>query len=295
MNLSWTELGNPVLSYRDWCMKDACMGACGGWFYVFTSAFFEAGGRVRSHVAGFKTRDFDEWSEPLFVWDGRDAGWIGMCSPDLQHVDGKWVLTYNSWGDLDGRPNALFYAVSEDLEHWDADRPLGTNVAAGARAIDASVACCDGRWYLTWKREQRPVMAVANQMGSDQWELLGEIDGPWQENAQLVKLDGQWRMVVQAKYRGGLSAMRTMPGCGDDPQDWLHWDDGQALAIPREDFNTAQVCIGPYIVDLRERDGFYYCLYAGNTETESMAGRGNCRLALARSQDLKAWVPAGRS
>lgn len=291
MNLDWKRLRNPVLAYHDWCLKDACMGYRDGWFYVFTSAFFEAGGRVRSHVTGFRTRDFVTWSEPLFLWDGRDDGWIGLCSPDLQRSDdGRWILTYNAWGDLADRPNQLFYAISDDLETWDAHHPLGANVTAGIRAIDASVAREGMWWHLTWKREQRPMMARAKRIDSANWERLGEIPGPWQENAQLVKLDGRWRMIVQKRYKDGLAAIRTMQGAGDAVQDWLRWDDGAPLALPVEGFNTAQACIGPYLADWRALDGFIYCLYGGNSETESMAGRGNCRLALARSRDMANWA-----
>jgi len=35
---------------------------------------------------GLKTRDFVQFSEPLFVWAGMAEGWIGLCSPDLVRV-----------------------------------------------------------------------------------------------------------------------------------------------------------------------------------------------------------------
>ena len=97
--IDWQSLSNPVLSYPNWSIKDAAMAYRDGTFYVFFSAFYPERGQVRSHVVEVSTRDFKHFSEPIFNFDGEEEGWIGMCSPDVQRLGGKYVMTFNSWGD----------------------------------------------------------------------------------------------------------------------------------------------------------------------------------------------------
>ena len=93
--IDWQSLGNPVLSYPNWSIKDAAMAYRDGTFYVFFSAFYPERGQVRSHVVEVSTRDFKHFSEPIFNFDGEEEGWIGMCSPDVQRLGGKFVMTFN--------------------------------------------------------------------------------------------------------------------------------------------------------------------------------------------------------
>jgi hypothetical protein len=90
-------------------VKDTAMAHRNGRFYVFFSAFYAERGQVRSHVVEVSTADFKHYSEPIFNFDGEQDGWIGMCSPDVRQLYGKYVMTFNSWGDKPGKPNQLFY------------------------------------------------------------------------------------------------------------------------------------------------------------------------------------------
>jgi hypothetical protein len=103
--IDWNDLKNPVLSYPNWSVKDSAMAYRNGTFYVFFSAFYPDRGQVRSHVVEVSTPDFKHYSEPIFNFDGEEDGWIGMCSPDIQRLNGTYVMTFNSWGDKPGKPN----------------------------------------------------------------------------------------------------------------------------------------------------------------------------------------------
>jgi hypothetical protein len=121
--IAWKSLHNPVLSYPNWSIKDSAMAHRDGVFYVFFSAFYEDRGQVRSHVVEVSTRDFKTYSQPIFNFDGEEDGWLGMCSPDVQHIGNQYVMTFNSWGDKPGKLNALFYKTSSDLTHWSKAAP----------------------------------------------------------------------------------------------------------------------------------------------------------------------------
>ena len=126
--IDWNNLENPVYQHEDWSTKDACMIYKDGMYYIFFSAFYHDRGRERSHVVGIKTSDFETFSEPLFIWDGQEDGWIGMASPNITKIDNTYYLTYNSWGNKLFKPNQLFYATSTDLETWENNKPLATNL-----------------------------------------------------------------------------------------------------------------------------------------------------------------------
>jgi hypothetical protein len=212
--IDWQGLRNPVLSYRDWSVKDAAMAYRDGTFYVFFSAFYPDNGQVRSHVVAVSTRDFKHYSDPIFNFDGEDDGWIGMCSPDVQLLHGSYALTFNSWGDKPGKPNQLFYMTSADLVHWRSRRSLALNLtrAGNQRVIDASLAAADGGYYLVYKEQtsgihSRPRMAFSKSLeGSFHYvgdegvvSLLmkdGEDNGYFHENYEFLYANGQWYMLA---------------------------------------------------------------------------------------------------
>jgi hypothetical protein len=88
------------------------------------------------------------------------------------------------------------------------------------------------------------------------------------------------------KTRGMLY---SISGDGSKDEDWLEWIDGYELDIPKEDFNSDHVANAPFIADWREHDGYFYCIYAGRSENKSYLGRGDNKIALARSKDLVQW------
>src|SRR5580700_1464189 len=81
-SLDWKSLSNPVLSYPDWSIKDSAMAYRDHTYYVFFSAFYPKEGETISHVVEVSTPDFKHFSEPILNFDGKEDGWIGMCSPD---------------------------------------------------------------------------------------------------------------------------------------------------------------------------------------------------------------------
>jgi hypothetical protein len=294
--INWSQLKNPVYKHKGWSTKDACMTYKDGYFYIFFSAFYHDRGRERSHVVGIKTKDFMNFSEPMFIWDGRDDGWVGMCSPNITKVDSLYYLTYNSWGDdhPNGMPNQLFYATSKKLEEWNKHQPLARNVTVEdgnpQRAIDAAATRANGKFYLVWKAEQTPQIAVSDSFGETGWSRLGRPTEKWFENSEFINIDGKWNLLVTAHgYEDHVPALIPMINSGQKDSDWLKWGDFNFLKVPEESFNTDNRANASFLVDWRAHDGYFYLLYAGRTENKTHAGRGNNKLGLARSKDLVNW------
>ncbi|MGC9452451.1 MAG: hypothetical protein ACP5I4_13520 [Oceanipulchritudo sp.] len=329
---NWKSLKNPVLSYGDWSIKDACMARRDGLWHLFFSAFDQE----RSTVVHVTTPDFQTFSPFHFQLDGRDAGWIGMCSPDLVYSQGRYVLVLNSWGEMEDRPNALFTMESADLFDWSKPRPLGHNLDPDARIIDGALAWTGDCWMCVLKWWNQARMATAPSLdGPWRWvsqermALLaedGEENGHVHENFQLVEIDRQWHLLstdyipsaskrdatLEGKpFQRGISGgnhtpwLYRMSGDPADPQAWLRWEDGRPLQVPGEAFNTIDRVNAAALCDNRKEDGFLYLIYGGkNAERrDEFAGtaaagrpwpRGWNRLGLARSGDLVEWtVPGG--
>jgi hypothetical protein len=291
--IDWAALRNPVLQYEHWSIKDAAMvyDSQDEVFYIFFSAFFRSDWRIRCHVSAVKTHDFKEFSDPLFVWSGVEHGYKGLCSPNISHINGEYVLTYNSWGDKWLQPNQLFYLSFQKLSEintWTSDqphRPLAADLT-DRRAIDAALTFRDGLYYLIWKEKQTPQIAVANDLAG-RWQRLGRPLDIWFENAQLLEIDGWPHMLMTAdQHMPYLSALDSTP---EAPGSWLHWSSPAQFNIPRQSFNTKDVANAAFVADFTEYDGYFYLLYAGNTEKKTFKRRGHNRLGLARSRDLTHW------
>lgn len=297
----WYEIKNPVYFHEGWSTKDACMIEKDGVFHLFFSAFFYERGRERSHVTSVYTKDFKEFSEPLFLWDGRSDDWRGMCSPSINKIGNKYYLTYNSWGDKKGQPNQLFYAVSTNLVDWQKGLPLAHNLTAGKRAIDAAVAYTGSEYYLMYKEGKPGTTRLARALSIDgAWEFVGDglpqllmaadgkDNGRTHENYEFMNIDGQW-MLLTTDYRPHEMHIYQMAGSGGRKEDWLKWVNGRVLLMPQEDFNTDHNSNAGFIADRRDLDGYFYCIYAGRTEGKTHAKRGDNKLGVARSRDLVNW------
>jgi hypothetical protein len=305
--LNWKRLRNPVLSYSNWSIKDAAMAYRSGTFYVFFSAFYQDNGTIHSHVVEVSTEDFVTYSPPILSFDGREQGWRGMCSPDVQNLGDRWELSFNSWGDDPQRPDQLFYMTSPDLVHWSARQALGANLTAGESVIDLTVTRL-GRGYLAvWRQglEDFPKQIRVRVAAA------GKLDGPWHfvgsGNATLRMANGRDNGLIHENYefvRIGSALGLLSDDYRDDVEgEYLYrlvnsaqplvWGMGQELAIPLEGFNRMVHCVAATLYDWRHQLGYYYLLYAGSNEQTSYLGRGWNRLALARSKDLVHWYPAG--
>jgi hypothetical protein len=306
--IDWANLKNPILTYNQWSIKDACCAWREGLFTVFFSAFDQE----RSHVAAVTTADLLTYSDFLFCLDGQAEGHIGLCSPDISCVDDTYILTLNSWGDDPDNPNQLFYMQSPDLVQWSERRPLAANLTHRARAIDAALAFDHDAWFLVYKDEKskRPLFATAPTLDG-KWQRVGlpallmadgRENGLTHENFQLLKIDGRWRL-LSTDYAPHHPYLYTMAGTGERAEDWLRWENGYRLEIPEETFNTVDRDNAAALYDWRARDGYFYLIYAGKSEDHREEFRGKAsrrpwprgwnKLALARSRDLVRWYPAG--
>ena len=287
--LDFNTLKNPVYQHQGWSIKDSCMAMKDGTFYVFFSAFYKDEGMGRCHVSGVKTRDFKTFSDPLFIWDGRDQGWEGMCSPNLSQINDTYYLTYNSWGESKEKPPQLFYAQSRDLENWDKDKPLAANVTKGARSIDAAIALANDKYYLVYKEYQTPKMAVGTSLDGSDWKSLGTVPGGWFENSEFIRIDGKWNLLVTD--RAHLPCLRELIGQGDKDADWTNWSVFKRLSIPLENFNLNERANCAFLADFRSTDGYFYLLYSGRNKGFGHEGDYDFSLAIARSKDLAKWQP----
>ena len=287
--IDWDQLSNPIYSKEDWSVKDACMifNEADAHFYLFFSAFYFDNGRERSHVSAVKSKDLVHFSEPLFIWDGQDEGWIGMCSPNITKDGDKYILTYNSWGDKRGKRNQLFYAESDDLNTWNKHLPLSKNLTTGVRAIDAALIRHNGRFLLTWKRIQTSQMSISDSLGSNKWLNMGGLNLGWFENGQFIEINGHLHLICTAK--GNAQKIYKLKNTGDDIWNYTAWDLLTEITVPEEAFNTNDRMNAGFLFDNTSVDGYYYYIYAGRTENKSHLGRGDNKLGITRSRDLKIW------
>jgi len=286
--LPWKILKNPVLAYENWAIKDPCMIFRDNEFYLFFSAFFDDHGEERSHLVSVRTKDFIYFSKPDFIWDGRKEGWSGLCSPNISLCQGKYYLTYNSWGEIhpNGKKNTLFYAVSKDLVNWEKDIPLGMEVIKDERAIDPAVTEFNGKWFLCFKGLESPIVARAPSIDGP-WQIVGTPDTGWLIGGEFIMIDGCWYLAGTG--RGLVPILSRMKGTGDKPEDWISYHPPLRLSFPLEHFNTCIRTHCFFLSDNRNQTGKYYALYVGATENISHLGRGNCKLAIASSPDLVNW------
>jgi hypothetical protein len=255
-------------------------------------------------VAEVSTPDFKTYSQPILDFDGEDDGWIGMCSPDVQLLDGTYVLAFNSWGDDPEKPDQLFYMTSQDLVRWSPRQPLAANLTSGRGVIDASVTRAGGGLYLVWKDGRKPQgmrtrLAEAKSL-SGPWQYVGSgnatlemasgaENGLIHENFEFLWIDGKLRLLSSDYPNGHHEYLYTLL----DPSQPLGWGQGFELNIPAESFNQMVPCDAAAIYDGRKHDGYFYLIYAGRNDATTYLHRGWNRLALARSKDLVHWVLAG--
>ena len=321
--IDWNNLHNPVLSFPDWSIKDFALAPRNGVFYVFFSAFYEDHGQLRSHVVEVTTRDFKTYSQPIMNFDGEDAGFIGMCSPDVQKQGNLWELSFNSWGDEQNNSyHQLFYMTSHDLIHWSPRQPFAANLTTGHGVDDLTVTRNGNRYYAMWKEAVNPHglprREAVEKSQTPPWNYglraqLAEaksLSGPWQyigsgyptlnmadgkenglihENFEFIWIDGKPNVLSSAYPKGHNAFLYTLL----DPRHPLAWGNGMKLDLPTESFNQLVPYDAGAIYDWRKQDGYFYLVYTGHNENTSYAHRGWNRMALARSKDLVHWIPAG--
>ncbi len=160
--IDWKSLKNPVYKHWRWSIKDACVIHHNNTFFLFFSAFYFDRGRTRSHVVGVKTCDWAQFSKPIFNIDGRDAGWSGMCSPNVSKIGNEFYLTFNSWGKVhpNGKPDMLFYIKSENLKQWTNYKPVAENLLLDFKGIDIALSHYNQKYYVAFTNLRKMFVAV---------------------------------------------------------------------------------------------------------------------------------------
>ena len=307
--INWSALKNPVYSRRWWSVKDAAMVYHDSQFYLFFSAFYWDRFKIRSHVVEVSTKDWHTFSSPILHIDGREDGWTGLCSPDVSKIGDHYYLVYNSWGAKhpNGKHNWLFYQSSKDLCQWSKAKPVGVNLNEDHRVIDISICHDNSKFYVIWKDEKYDAGGKKDyktRMGTCQsleeslayigdgypkfYLANGQESQDIHENYQFIQIDGQWH-VLTTDYPNHRPILYQMQGNPAQDESWLQWTNGHELVVPQEEFNRHQTANAAFLADWRAYDGFFYLLYAGRTHDWSFKGRGDNKLGLVRSKDLKTW------
>jgi hypothetical protein len=306
-NPVWQGLANPIYTANGWSTKDVgVFYGPTGTIHVYFSAFFADAGQERCHVAQTTSKDLRTFTPAVVVFDGQADGWIGMCSPDVQKIGNQYVMTFNAWGDQTPKPKQLFYSTSTDLTTWGPMQPLGASLTAGRSYIDAALANPgDGRLFLFYKDDSTVRTRLAAGPALDgPWHTVGNgfpsllmpsgsENGLVHENYQLLQIDGKWRL-LSTDYSPRDTYIYTLRGTGAAETDWLTWEAGFRTSVKREAFNSNETVNAAYIVDRRPADGFFYLYYAGRTEAQTHLGRGNNKIAVSRSMDMRNWIVAGQ-
>ncbi len=284
MSFDWTKLRNPILADDVYSLKDPCLAFHAGSFYLFYSAFYD---EDRSKVIGRSTRDFVTFSDPIFMWGHGDEGW---CAPDLARIDETWVLTYQRWNPRGANETykQLFFSTSTDLIQWGPHEELASEITAGERGIDPAIAKHGDKIYLMWKEWQTPQIAVGFALGPTGWTRLGQPFERWAENAQFIRIDDRWHLMVTA-HPPFMQCLIPMEGTGDDEAHWTNWGTWKELDVPlQEGFNDTVRANASALGDFRDRDGYFYRVFCSSFEPLSHSNMGYT-LGIARSRDLTRW------
>ena len=308
MFVPWNQIKNPIYAHEGWSIKDVCMTYRDGTFYIFFSAFFFDRGMERSHVVEIATQDWKNFSDPLLLVDGQEDGWTGMCSPDITYNDSLYYLCFNSWGKKhpNGGTNDLFYMTSRDLKNWSSYYPLARSLTNNKTCIDASIIENNDKWYLFWKDDyldgdkvKFKKMRVAYAAHPDSaFQYIGDgFPGLFQngieneptteipENFQIMEIDNRFYLYID--FEGNDQVLFKM--AVDSGLNWLQWIDGIPIKIEKESFNTYKTNYAGAISDWRSFDSCFYYIFAGSTTKKGHAGRGDNKIGIARSRDLKTW------
>lgn len=313
--IDWNSLQNPVYQYKNWSVKDACIAYEDGKFVLFFSAFYRHHWRTRSHLVAVTTKDWKTFSKPIFNLLGRYEGWTGLCSPNIGKINGLWYMTFNSWGTRhkNGRTNELFYKTSHDLINWSEKKQIAENLTRDIRTIDIAITFENDKFYAIWKdrdykrgrKTDRARIATCSDLDGNFkyindgymtfYDKNGDQPNRTHENFEFIKIKGVWYL-LSTDYRPHLATLYKISGdgSGNNDEDWRVWKDGYEFDIEEESFNTQHRSNAAFLADWTEYDGYYYLIYAGNTENRSHARRGNNKLGLSRSKDLINFVVAGK-
>lgn len=299
LQLDWENLHNPILGFESHRLKDQAVAFHDGYFYIFAGK-------------SYRSPDLRNWEE------------IPPAPPgDLVSTGDIWILTHQiPFPDepQDSKFRKVAWRQSTDLHAWSEDRDL--LLLPKDRNIDPTLAFLDdGRVALVYKQgvdlqESRVAYGVfAGEhftFGEPQKAYAGEgcildkIIPPvgdlitrWAENAQIIRIDGQWRVIATARHPDrpidtgyvGSHEPFIYEISGDDFSQWTH---KRHLRIPQESWNTLMHANTAFLLDLRAKDSWFYLFYSGADRLDP-DGRGHGKIGVARSRDLITWVVPGEA
>lgn len=303
VEIAWDELANPIVDLG-YMTKDQTLRRVGdAWYLAFSE---RAGDTGAAPVGMLSSPDLLRW-EPV-------EGSPTFGSPDLtRHPDGTYVMTFQvADADRPEDPDArrlAYRTAPHPGGPWSQARPLADDLFPDERLLDAAVAHTDHGTFLVFKRGAREGelqhTEIAHSPSGDldgPWTHVGEADLAFTENYQLLPIDGTWH-VLATRIPVHQPVLYELAGPADDPASWLRWEEVTALEIPEGSWNAGgpdgvdgvdhETANSAHLCDARALDGHWYLTYAGSTELDTFEGRGQAKIGIARSTDLRTWEVAG--
>ncbi len=288
------EIKNPILDLAPAVYpRDPLLVEHQGVYHCYYSAVETRDAGFQLYLDEIRSTDLAHWSVPRRLLDDSQ----GFSSPGsmIRH-NGRWIMALQSypiapgqdWADDSAR---LWILESDDLEQWDAPRPIKpegctANWARSPRQIDPCVVAHDDKFWCFYKTGGQLGLLVSPDL--QYWEealpdrpVISRKDTPDEstlENVCLVKDGAEWHMFFSPCREGrGIGTARS--------SNLLDWYDIRYLEFPEirwaDNGPTA-----PMVLDQRERLGVWLMVFHGERRRESPHGAA---LGLAWSRDLDQW------
>jgi len=318
--IAWSKLQNPVISFRYISLKDQCMtfDQKQDLFYILSSISFRNTTKQKDRNSlVFVTKDFLNIRpvEIPYYGSSPDISFVPHFQKDLFyitfqsryfHPNPRIDKVYKLICDL-FRIRQIYINKRTDLDLcYD---PISRDFSMAtfwkwipSRTIDGSLLFLEPKFYLVFKRWQRPYISTSYFLisWSKPQKLNLSIEGrtnQWGENFQLLRSKERIFLVATVRKPGikitNPYTDNLWPAIGEKEikefhKDPLSWN-LRFIDIPKESWNQNLVANTISIYDHSRVDGFYYALYSGGNDTESFLGRGHNSIGIARSQDLVTW------
>jgi len=297
LNLDWENLQNPILGFESHRLKDQSVAYHDGYFYIFA--------------------DYSYCSPDLVNWEQITS----VPAGDLCWAGDRWIVTHQI-GYPDEAPDSRFRKIvwrqSFDLLNWSESQDMIE--LAKDRNIDPAIAFLDDtNVALVYKRGldiqqsqvaygtfngtafdfESPAKAYPGE-GCDLDKILpliGDTITRWAENAQIIWIDGIWRIIATARHPDrpidlGYVASHEPFIYEIEGNDFSQWINKRHLIIPEESWNTVMHANTAFLLDLRDHDTWFYIFYSGADRLDPDL-RGHGKIGVARSRDLVHWYIPG--
>lgn len=297
LSLDWENLLNPVLGFESHRLKDQSVAFHDGYFYLF---------------AGYSYRSPD-----LVVWEEIPS----VPAGDLCFAGDRWIVTHQV-GYPDEPPDSDFrkivwrqsfdlmgWSESEDMIQLDKDRNIDPAIAF---LDEANVALVYKRGVVI--QESQVVYGTFDGTGfafgssgkaypgegcvlDKEIPIIGDTITRWAENAQIIKIDGTWRIIATARHPDrpidtGYVGSHEPFVYEIEGNDFSQWIRKRHLIIPEESWNPLMHANTAFLLDLRQYDGWFYVFYSGADRLDPDS-RGHGKIGVARSRDLVDWYVPG--